>query len=243
MNKIMSKMKKIRQFVAECIYPEHSTQNETLCEKERLIEDLQRINDELRSRVDELNTQASAPRILQDDTLLEKATWKTLVDRLCMQVQSELTAKDKVIGDLRRQVNESHKYNSEVEKKIACSTEFQPSEKSNLLDNTPWRTLVERLCDQVKRIRRRVSDIRTNEEVAGRSPIPFLESLDSALREAMIASGAEPIDNDKVYDILSHEVVPPVASVPEQTAIADTLEVGVKTGNHVFIRALVELAK
>ena len=134
-------------------------------------------------------------------------------------------------------------HNSELQKQIDELKARPVTDRDNLLENAAWRTLVERLCEQVKRIRKRVSDIRTNEEVAGRSPVPFLESLDSALREAMLASGAEPIDNDKEYDILMHEVVPPVASVPENAPIADTLESGVKFGSHVFIRALVELKK
>lgn len=130
----------------------------------------------------------------------------------------------------------------QIEELKASQADSIAPEKA-LLENAPWRKLMERLCDQVKRIRKRVTDIRTNEEVAGRSPVPFLESLDSALREAMIASGAEPIDNEMEYDILRHEVVPPIASVPEKAPIADTLEFGVKSGRHVFVRALVELKK
>ena len=147
------------------------------------------------------------------------------------------------LKEMRSLIEKLSLHNSELQKQIDELKARPVTDRDNLLENSAWRTLVERLCEQVKRIRKRVSDIRTNEEVAGRSPVPFLESLDSALREAMIASGAEPIDNDKEYDILQHEVVPPVASVPEKAPIADTLEIGVKSGSHVFIRALVELEK
>lgn len=159
---------------------------------------------------------------------------KNAVRRACSpELEDELQQLKQQIQQLEQQVQQQQK--PKQPQPVALQ------ESVPLLQNREWLTLMERLCEMVKRIRSRVKDIRESEEAAKRSPIPFLESLDSAIREAMLASGAEDIDHETEYNILRHEAVPACGTVLDRTPIEETLEFGVAVEKHVFIRALVKL--
>lgn len=162
---------------------------------------------------------------------------KNAVRRACSpELENELQHLKQQIQQLEQQVQQQEQQQVPEHPQTVA-----PQESVPLLQNREWLTLMERLCEMVKRIRSRVKDIQESEEVAKRSPIPFLESLDSAIREAMLASGAEDIDHETEYNILRHEAVPACGSVCDKTPIEETLEFGVAVEKHVFIRALVKL--
>lgn len=162
---------------------------------------------------------------------------KNAVRRACFpELEDELQQLKQQIQQLEQQVQQQEQQQVPEQPQTVA-----PQESVPLLQNREWLTLMERLCEMVKRIRSRVKDIQESEEVAKRSPIPFLESLDSAIREAMLASGAEDIDHETEYNILRHEAVPACGSVCDKTPIEETLEFGVAVEKHVFIRALVKL--
>lgn len=161
------------------------------------------------------------------------------VRRACSpELENELQQLKQQIQQLKQQIQQLEQ---QVQQQERQQEPEQPQESIPLLQNREWLTLMERLCEMVKRIRSRVKDIQESEEVAKRSPIPFLESLDSAIREAMLSSGAEDIDHETEYDILRHEAVPPRGTVLDRTPIEETLEFGVAVQKRVFIRALVKL--
>lgn len=162
---------------------------------------------------------------------------KNAVRRACFpELEDELQQLKQQIQQLEQQVQQQEQQQVPEQPQTVA-----PQESVPMLQNREWLTLMERLCEMVKRIRSRVKDIQESEEVAKRSPIPFLESLDSAIREAMLASGAEDIDHETEYNILRHEAVPACGSVCDKTPIEETLEFGVAVEKHVFIRALVKL--
>lgn len=156
------------------------------------------------------------------------------------ELEDELQQLKQQIQQLKQQIQQLEQQVQQQQEPEQPQT-VAPQESVPLLQNREWLTLMERLCEMVKRIRSRVKDIRESEEVAKRSPIPFLESLDSAIREAMLASGAEDIDHETEYNILRHEAVPARGTVLDRTPIEETLEFGVAVEKHVFIRALVKL--
>lgn len=147
---------------------------------------------------------------------------------------------EKEIASLQAQVQEQGAKIEELEAKIAELERRKPLPNK---ENAPWYKLMGRTAELVKRIRMRVKDIQTSDEVSRRSPVPFLESLDVSMREGMVASGAEEIDNETNFNILRHEAVPTHTPVAEGAPIADTLEFGVCVQEHVFIRAQVEVKK
>lgn len=105
---------------------------------------------------------------------------------------------------------------------------------SSLLDNKPYMGLVRQCCDMIQELER------MRKLVACEQTIGFIEQHQSRIAEALFLTGASPIAEEPVFNLLRHE--PAEGGITTNgTPIAETIVPGIEIEGQVLVKAKVIL--